>query len=102
MISLFAGTDVVESVQAELNSLGNVINLDTGISVVFDDLMFGIEAEEENNEVCKCKTYGYLVDTNTAYRSSTTFAMRQDTKTTHSASSLTAVFLSVPVRLGKS
>lgn len=51
MISLFAGTDVAESVRVELNSLGNVINLDTGISVVFDDLMFGIEAEEENSEV---------------------------------------------------
>ncbi|PBK61202.1 hypothetical protein ARMSODRAFT_1008925 [Armillaria solidipes] len=51
MISLFAGTDVAESVRAELNSLGNVVNLDTGISVVFDDLMFGIEAEEENTEV---------------------------------------------------
>ncbi|PBK67910.1 hypothetical protein ARMSODRAFT_958488 [Armillaria solidipes] len=51
MILLFAGKDVAESVRAELNSLGNVVNFDTGISVVFDDLMFGIEAKEENNEV---------------------------------------------------
>ncbi|PBK98051.1 hypothetical protein ARMGADRAFT_1161613 [Armillaria gallica] len=51
MILLFAGKDVAESVRAELNSLGNVVNFDTGISVIFDDLMFGIEAKEENNEV---------------------------------------------------
>ncbi len=54
MILLFAGKDVAESVRAELNSLGNVVNFDTGISVIFDDLMFGIEAKEENNEVRRC------------------------------------------------
>ncbi len=55
MILLFAGKDVAESVRADLNSLGNVVNFDTGISVIFDDLMFSIEAKEENNEVRKFK-----------------------------------------------
>ncbi len=55
MILLFAGKDVAESVRADLNSLGNVVNFDTGISVIFDDLMFSVEAKEENNEVRKFK-----------------------------------------------
>ncbi|KAK0226473.1 hypothetical protein IW262DRAFT_1457710 [Armillaria fumosa] len=51
MICLFAGKTVGEHVREKLNSLVNVINLDTTISVIFDTLAFGIEALTEDNEV---------------------------------------------------
>ncbi|KAK0494978.1 hypothetical protein EDD18DRAFT_1354981 [Armillaria luteobubalina] len=50
-IDIFSGKTVAEHVREKINSLGNVINLDTTISVIFDTLAFGIEALTEDNEV---------------------------------------------------
>ncbi|KAK0241192.1 hypothetical protein EDD85DRAFT_948279 [Armillaria nabsnona] len=49
MITQFAGKKVAEVVRKELNSLGNVINLDISGYMIFDKLLFGIEALEEDN-----------------------------------------------------
>ncbi len=56
MMSLFAGKKVAEVVRKELNSLGNVINFDISGSKIFDKLLFGIEALEEDNEVRRAKS----------------------------------------------
>ncbi|SJK98080.1 uncharacterized protein ARMOST_01337 [Armillaria ostoyae] len=51
MISLFAGKEAAEVVRKELNSLGNVINLYPSGSMIFEELTFGIEALEEDDEM---------------------------------------------------
>ena len=62
-IAMFAGTATRDLVLQHLNGVGNVMNLQADAHTAFDDLKWGIEAENKNGKVCRMSwTYYDMTD----------------------------------------